>query len=97
MRNYGITYDEYTKLLEAQNNVCYICQNPPTTKRLAVDHEHQKDESKKSAVEKRPFVRGLLCWHCNHAISRFKDTPEFLRRAADYLEHPPAQKVLNGN
>ncbi len=94
IRKYGITAVEYDMLLKAQNEVCYICHGNPAKRRLAVDHEHVKGENTKDPRLKRPKVRGLLCWSCNNALGRFKDNPEHLRRAADYLETWPAQKIL---
>jgi hypothetical protein len=95
IRNYGITINEYEAILESQGGVCYICQRPPTGRRLSVDHKHQKGDKRRSGFNKRTKVRGLLCWQCNGAIGKFRDTPAHLRRAAEYLETWPAQKVLN--
>ena len=33
-RNFGMTYEEYQKLLQDQNGVCAICLNAPTQKAL---------------------------------------------------------------
>ena len=93
-RNYGITVFEYEEMLENQNGACYICQREPTGKRLSVDHEHQLRDRQIPGFKKRSKVRGLLCWHCNAAIGKFNDNPEHMRRAAQYLEEPPAQKIL---
>jgi hypothetical protein len=66
---------------KAQNNLCAICGNPQhqfhkgTRKRLYVDHDHKTNK-----------VRGLLCNNCNAGVGRFKDEPDRLRSAADYLE-----------
>ena len=94
VNSYGITVVEYDKILDSQNGVCWICEKPPTGKRLAVDHLHSKGENKRNPREKRGRIRGLLCWHCNVAIGKFKDDITKLRRAADYLEAWPAQVVL---
>jgi hypothetical protein len=67
---------QYTQALADQNNCCAICLVPFTeTNRPQTDHCHQT----------RKF-RGLLCNHCNPGIGFFYDNPEFLRRAALYLE-----------
>ena len=94
LRSYGITANEYDEMLKSQNGVCWICQNPPAKIRLSVDHLHSKGENKRDPFEKRGRVRGLLCWRCNGAIGKFKDNIALLRRAADYLETWPAQKIL---
>lgn len=72
---YGITLKTYNKMLKKQNGVCWICGRPPKTRKLSVDHSHKTGK-----------VRGLLCMHCNRGLSWYKDKPELLRKAADYLE-----------
>lgn len=82
-RNFGITLEDYNALLAAQSNACAICQklngscihSGERTKQLAVDHDHESGA-----------VRGLLCNDCNRAIGQFREDPELLRKAADYLE-----------
>lgn len=78
-RNFGITPDDYQRLLAAQEGRCAICRTKPRTRRLAVDHNHQTGE-----------VRGLLCTRCNHKVlGAANENPALLRRAAAYLENPP--------
>jgi len=78
--NYGISLEEYNKILEIQNGLCKICLQPETSVirgkliSLAVDHCH-----------KTKLVRGLLCAKCNTAIGSFRDNLEFLRSAIRYL------------
>lgn len=74
-RKYGITLEDYDKLLKQGGGVCWICGNPPTRRSLDVDHDHKTGK-----------IRGLLCHMCNQGLPRFRDKPENLRRAADYLE-----------
>lgn len=85
---YGITGEEYEQLLRAQDGKCYICEKPPRAKRLAVDHDHTKGNT-------REAVRGLLCRRCNHRLlGSAHDATRILKRAIEYLENPPAWKVL---
>lgn len=74
---YGLTLDEYRRLLAAQGGGCRVCgrQPKPGRKSLAVDHDHATGK-----------VRGLLCVICNRAIGQLGDCPVRLRKAADYLE-----------
>ena len=76
MRYYGITIDEYDVLYEEQNRGCAICSAPTgsNNKRLAVDHNHETGE-----------VRGLLCDDCNTGLGKFKDNPNLLAIAINYL------------
>ena len=93
-RVYGITLLEYGKILALQKMGCAICGRPPTSKALSVDHKHQRGDAKRGGKEKRPFVRGLLCWMCNTAIGKFRDNSTKMRAAADYIDNPPAKKVI---
>lgn len=94
LRNYFITVNEYEKLFESQGGVCWICKKPPTNHKLSVDHKHEPREKRRDVKLIRNRVRGLLCWKCNTALAKFDDNPDFLRKAADYLEEIPAQKIL---
>ena len=76
-RNFGISYAEYLIMLDAQQNQCAICSVDASEfdKAFAVDHCHSTGK-----------VRGLLCWHCNTSIGKFKDDVELLQRAIKYLQ-----------
>lgn len=77
---FGITLEQYNKMLEAQNGVCAICgsfeieKNQYGIKRLSVDHDHQTGK-----------LRGLLCTNCNKGLSFFKDKSNLLIQASNYL------------
>lgn len=73
-RRYGITVEAYDLLLDAQGGTCAICGSPPVGRRLCVDHNHDTNS-----------VRGLLCDSCNNGLGRFRDDPDLLRLAADYV------------
>lgn len=76
MRKYGITYDEFQILLEAQGGRCAICSgtDPGGSGDWHVDHNHETDK-----------VRGLLCSFCNTGIGMFRDNVQNLYLAAAYL------------
>lgn len=65
---FGITEKEYQKIFKSQNGKCFICEFPPTVRRLAVDHIHVKGYAKLPTEEKKKYVRGLLCYTCNKGI-----------------------------
>lgn len=79
-RKFGITPDEYYVLWCAQDSKCLICQ--VKTHRLLVDHNHSTGE-----------IRGLLCSCCNSGLGFFKDDPEIITRAAEYLHTGSAAKT----
>jgi hypothetical protein len=86
LATYKLTNEEYEKILKKQNYVCKICGQQETAKlkgiikKLSVDHCHK---SQKKGVLK---IRGLLCHHCNQGLGAFRDNPDYLRNAANYLE-----------
>ena len=80
---YGITVDDYYRMLEEQGGGCGICGTkvPSARKRkyvtqemFFVDHSHSTGK-----------VRGLLCGKCNRGLGYFEDEPDRLEEAANYL------------
>ena len=80
---YGITLDDYSRMLDEQQGVCAICQQECTVYSgkedtiLCIDHDHETGE-----------VRGLLCNACNLGLGYFHDSVKGLQRAIKYLESP---------
>jgi hypothetical protein len=76
LRNkFGLTPDEYERILEAQGGVCGLCESPPSPGiSLHVDHDHGTGE-----------IRGLLCVRCNNALGLFREDADLLKRAARYV------------
>lgn len=85
---YGITPGEFDELMQKQQGKCLICKidhtealRPGATKDgsrnsgLVVDHNH-----------KSKVIRGLLCTRCNQGLGYFRDNPDFLSSAAEYLK-----------
>jgi hypothetical protein len=80
VKRYGLTIAEYEAMVAAQDGRCAICGCRPDgpsyhTGRLHVDHDH--------ATGRR---RRLLCNGCNVGLGAFRDDPEVLRRAAEYIQ-----------
>lgn len=75
-RLYGITLQQYNQILEAQNGCCAICLRPAGVfkRSLAVDHDH-----------KSLRVRGALCPWCNRGLRYYRDDPDAMQRAGEYL------------
>lgn len=78
-KKYGLTPEEYTALLEKQNEACAICKRKVET--FAIDHDHTTGN-----------VRGLLCRHCNVGLGCFQDEPERLKQALQYLANISTNK-----
>lgn len=76
-RTYNISVDRLVELLSSS---CEICSR---TDRLSIDHDHSCCPGKTSCGK---CVRGVLCTGCNRGIGQMMDNPEFLRKAAAYLE-----------
>ncbi len=80
-RHYGITLERYEEMFKEQGGVCAISGLPSpngqnSKSRLNVDHDHTTNQ-----------VRQLLHPDVNTALGFFQDNPEWLRRAADYIEY----------
>lgn len=70
-REYGISLEEYERMLRRQDGACAICGNGG---KLHVDHCHASGR-----------IRGLLCGSCNRALGLFKDNVGNLATAIVYL------------
>ena len=66
LKKYGLSAEEWLKILESQGGVCPICKKVPSTGRFVVDHDHVPKFKEKPPEERKLYVRGLLCWWCNH-------------------------------
>jgi len=71
---YGLTPEQYGEMIRSQNGKCGVCA-VPFTKTPHVDHDHSTGA-----------VRELLCTGCNRGLGLFKDSPERMRAAIEYLE-----------
>jgi hypothetical protein len=76
-RKYGITHDDYDRILLEHGHKCALCSNPPEKSlngRLAVDHCHATG-----------VVRGLLCTDCNVRLSKWGDNVAGITRVLAYV------------
>lgn len=79
LRRYGLTIEEYDRLVAEQDGRCYLCGHIPNggwrpTARLTIDHDHTTGA-----------VRRLLCNGCNRGLGYLKDDPDLMERAAAYV------------
>lgn len=81
LSRYGVTPEDYDRMLAEQDGKCALCGRPPTpngvraASKLHVDHDHETGA-----------VRDLLCSTCNVGIGNLGDDPGLLRAAAAYIE-----------
>lgn len=80
-RLYGITVEDYDRIVSAQGNLCAICGRPETKtykgrqKRLCVDHDHGTGK-----------FRGVVCANCNFVLASVDAVPGYMDRVRRYLE-----------
>lgn len=85
-KDYSISTEDFFNMLQKQDNKCLICKmdfafgNVKTSPH--VDHDHSCCPAGRSCGK---CIRGLLCSNCNQGLGRFRDNPDLLNRAADYL------------
>src|SRR6266852_5914394 len=74
---FGISIEDYNKLLIKQNFSCALCNKHMSEFKnsLAVDHCHETGE-----------VRGLLCFQCNTCIVKLGDNVKAFERILNYLK-----------
>jgi hypothetical protein len=69
---YNLSSDDLGRMLDDQKGSCAVCTEKPP---VDIDHVHGTKK-----------VRGLLCHACNMALGLFKDRPDVMRAAANYVE-----------
>lgn len=85
-RRFGLSPTEYKRLLALQGGGCAICgaETSVNGQRLAVDHDHTTGA-----------IRGLLCRSCNLGIGYFRDNPDLLARAVEYLNRSRSASIVD--
>lgn len=74
--NHNITVDDFDLILCVQEHKCCICKSDFRETKACLDHNHTTG-----------VIRGILCGHCNSGIGFFRENPDFLNSAIDYLIH----------
>ena len=85
LKKYGLDEESWRAMLEAQGNGCAICGKVPPSGTRQIDHAHVEGWKNMLPVDRRQYIRGILCWFDNSVMVRRGATPERLRAAADYL------------
>lgn len=73
----------YELELEFQGGGCAICHEPPTRRRLNLDHDHRTG-----------LYRALLCDRCNAVLGKVDDDALLLRAMIEYLALPGRKLTL---
>ncbi len=95
LRKYGLTTEGWLAILRSQGWVCFICGRFPQSGRFVTDHVHVRGWKKMKPVDRRRYVRGVLCSLCNGKIVSKWSHLERVRRAVIYLEAYEA--MFNGS
>ncbi len=82
-RYFGITPEDYQKLLEDQQGACKTCGIKPPTIKLAVDHDRACCPGRNSCGK---CVRGLLCVQCNTTLGLLKENPITINNLLKYVK-----------
>lgn len=98
LKRYGLSEEEWKEIRDRQGSVCFVCKIDPPKGRLCIDHEHVKQWKKMPPEKRKLYVRGLLCWTCNHfyvgrgiTIAKANNVAEYLKL---YSERRTAQQSL---
>jgi hypothetical protein len=83
--NYKVTETHILKILKLQKNRCCICNNDIKEK-YCIDHNHKTKE-----------IRGLLCYHCNMGLGKFKDRIDLLSKAIVFLYERGSYGIQNSS
>lgn len=86
LKRYGLSLDDWLRMAATQNFACFVCKKTPTSGRLCVDHEHVKGWKKMPPEVRAKYVRGLLCWTCNHYYLGRGITQEKAQQVVEYLK-----------
>lgn len=86
LAKYGGNPVRWMAIVRWQKGRCGACGTVPPSHKLNIDHQHVKGWKRMIPLDRWQYVRGLLCYMCNHYRVARGATPENLRGAADYLE-----------
>lgn len=82
-RTYGISLVQVEEILSAQGWLCPVGGEMLPGEDWVIDHDH-----------KQKIIRGVLCRYHNHRVVGRHTDGNLLIRAGEYLNDPPAPKVL---
>jgi hypothetical protein len=83
LSKHGLNWESEEAILKEQGGVCAVCGGDKDRKSWDIDHDHHTG-----------VVRGLLCGRCNKGLGLLGDNVEGVQKALEYLQSPPAPKVI---
>lgn len=86
LSKYGITIEQFDKMWEDQKGCCQICDVELSNAFKGGSTKNASNTANVDHCHTEGHVRGILCATCNKALGLFKDRPDLLRKAANYLE-----------
>lgn len=85
LKKYGLTYEDWLALYEAQDGKCPICGRA-MEKTIVIDHYHAKGYKNMPPEKRKLYVRGLTDWWCNKTFLGRGITIERAKNVVKYLE-----------
>ncbi len=89
--NFGISQEEYDRMLIESSGTCDLCEKPfkNVPREPVVDHDHRCCPGQKTCGE---CVRGLVHRSCNSFIGLAEDDERILQKAIEYLRRSGAKR-----
>lgn len=81
---YGITLEQFLEMYDEQDGRCKICSSEIE---MYATRDKVHDVANIDHCHETGRIRGLLCNFCNTALGKFKDSPELLIKAAEYIRN----------
>lgn len=75
---YDLSRKEAEAIERLRSQPCQVCGRPMGKVLHPRDHHHLSG-----------MIRDVICLNCNIALGHVEDSPQTLRRLAEYLERPP--------
>ncbi len=82
---YGLSVSEWLAILTSQGGRCAICRGLPASGKFCIDHEHVKGWKRMTSQERKRFVRGVVCYPCNHHCLNRNMTLDKAKGVVEYL------------
>jgi len=84
MKPFQLSREDRLGIIKSQGNRCAICEEELHAENYAMDHCHESGA-----------IRGYLCRACNMGLGHFRDRPDLLLRAAQYLDRAYVSVALS--